>query len=260
MKDTLTLEDRLLIDIILVGCVKIISSMICEDPKHRAKRLSKEYTKSDVDTFVRLCYLSEDKRGQTFRPHDIRNSIPEDLKKLKNIQAGDLRRVLQSLRRTDVIVSEVDNDEMVAFQDNRRLLKKNDKPSGVDSLYQTSQFYNNMKNLLTNSSVLDLIHHLLLESGMLYKYLKYCKLVYLYIIKINHNKDKAWSICKSVFPVLSTEAEFDKLYTQIHSTDNLGDSKMLEEQASDKALSYIRSHSPDDFKDLYEIGGQFFLA
>jgi hypothetical protein len=83
MRDSLASEDRLLIDIILVGCVKIISSMICEDPKQRAKRLSKEYTKSNVDTFVRLHYLSKDKRGQTFRPHDIRNSIPEDLKKLK---------------------------------------------------------------------------------------------------------------------------------------------------------------------------------
>ena len=150
---------------------------------------------------------------------------------------------------------------MVAFEDNwRRSPKKNDKPSGVDSHYQTSQFYNNIKKLLTKSSALDLVHYLLLESGMLYRYSDYIQLVYLYIIKINYDRDKAWNICKSVFPALSTKIDFDKLYKQIHSTDNLSDSKVLEEQASDRALSYIRSQLPDHFISLYEIGGQFFKA
>lgn len=154
----------------------------------------------------------------------------------------------------------MDKDEMVVLEDNCRSSKKNDKPSGVDSRYQTTQFYNNIRKLLNKSSALDLVHHLLLESGMLYMYTKYWKLVYLYIMKINHDKDKAWNICKSVFPVSSAKTDFDELYKQIHSTNNLGDSKIFEEQASDKALSYIRSHPPDDFRGLFEIGGQFFLA
>lgn len=259
MSEILTSEDRLMIDVILVGCTKVISKIIRENPKDHARRLSKEYTKSNVDAFVRLRYLSKQEKDnrQTFRPYDIRNNIPEDLKKLKNIQAGDLRRVLQSLERTNVVVSKAYKD----FEDNRRgSSKKKDKPSGVNSPYQTAQFYNNMKKLLTKSNALDLVHHLLLESGMLYRYSKYMKLVYLYVIKINHNRDKAWNICKSVFPLSSTETDFDKLYKQMHSTGNFSDSRMLEELASDKAKLFVRSHSPDHFIGLYEIGGQFFKA
>jgi hypothetical protein len=166
MSDTLTPEDRLLIDIVLVGCMKVISTIVHEDPKQYAKRLSKEYTKSNVDTFVRLRYLSEQKKddGQTFRPYNIRDNISEDL---KNIQTGDLRRMLQSLRRTNVIASQVDGDQIVKLEDNRRRPSmKNDKPSGVDSPYQTTQFYKKLKKLLTKSNALDLVHHLLLESGM----------------------------------------------------------------------------------------------
>jgi hypothetical protein len=263
MSDTLTPEDRLLIDIVLVGCTKVISMIIHEDPKQYAKRLSKEYIKSNLDTFVRLRYLSKQKKDdrQTFRPYDIRENIPEDLKKLKNIQAGDLRRILKSLRRTNVIASQVDKDHIVALEDNRRRPSmKNDKPSGVDSPYQTTQFYNKMKKLLTKSSALDLVHHLLLESGMLYRYSKCMELIYLYVIKINHDRDKAWNICKSVFPKSSTETDFDKLYKQMHSTDNFSDNKVLEEQASEKAKLVIGSHPPDYFIGLYEIGGQFFKA
>jgi hypothetical protein len=255
MSEILTSEDRLMIDVILVGCTKIISKIICENPKDHAKRLSKEYIKSNVDTFVRLRYLSKQEKDnrQTFRPFDIRNNIPEDLTKLKNIEAGDLRRVLQSLERTNVVVTKAKD-----FEDNRRRSsKKKDKPSGVNSPYQTTQFYNNMKKLLTKPNALDLVHHLLLESGMLYRYSKYMKLVYLYVIKINHNRDKAWNICKSVFPRSSTVTDFDKLYKQIHSTGNFSDSRMLDELASNEA---VRSHSPDHFIGLYEIGGQFFKA
>jgi hypothetical protein len=256
MSEILTSEDRLMIDVILVGCTKVISKIIREKPKDHARRLSKEYTKSNVDTFIRLRYLSKQEKDnrQTFRPYDIRNNIPEDLKKLKNIQAGDLRRVLQSLERTNVAVSK-------DFEDNRRRSsKKKDKPSGVNSPYQTTQFHNNLKKLLTNPNALDLVHHILLESGMLYGYIKYMKLVYFYVIKINHNRDKAWNICKSVFPLSSTETDFDKLYKQMHSTGNFSESRMLEELASDKAKLVVRSHSPNHFIGLYEIGGQFFKA
>jgi hypothetical protein len=236
--------------------------IIHEDPKQYAKRLSKEYAKSNLDTFIRLSYLSKQKLndGQTFRPYNIRGSIPEDLKKLKNIQAGDMRRTLQSLRRTNVIAGQVDGDQIVKLEDNRRRPStKNDKPSGRDSPYQTTQFYNKMKKLLNKSNALDLVHHLLLESGMLFKYVKYTELVYLYIIKINHDRDKTWNICKSVFPS-STETDFDKLYKQMHSTDSLSGSRDLEECASDRAKLVVESHCPDYFSGLYEIGGQFFQA
>jgi hypothetical protein len=87
MSNILTSEDRLLIDIILVGCTKVISMIVHEDPKQYAKRLSKEYIKTNVDTFVRLRYLPKQKKDdrQTFRPYDIRDNILEDLEKLKNI-------------------------------------------------------------------------------------------------------------------------------------------------------------------------------
>jgi hypothetical protein len=74
-----------MIDVILVGCTKIISKIICENPKDHAKRLSKEYIKSNVDTFVRLRYLSKQEKDnrQTFRPFDIRNKHPRGFNEIK---------------------------------------------------------------------------------------------------------------------------------------------------------------------------------
>jgi hypothetical protein len=59
MRDVLTSQDRLLIDIILVGCTKLISNIVYKHPKQYARRLSKENIKSNVDTFLRLRYVSK---------------------------------------------------------------------------------------------------------------------------------------------------------------------------------------------------------
>jgi len=242
----------------------LISNIVYKHPKQYARRLSKENIKSNVDTFLRLRYVSklgkDDRR--IFYPYDVRKNIPDDLKEIKNIQAGDMRRILMSLRRTNVIVSKVDKDEIAGVENTRRRSSKDSyKPPGVKSPYQIAQFYSNMEKLLTKSNAIDLIHHLLLESGMLYKYIKHTQLTFLYIVKLNHDKDKAWNICKSIFPMLSTESDFDRVYSQTHSADNFRDSrKMLEELASNRSRLVIENCSPAYFIDLYKIGGQAFQA
>ncbi len=87
----ITAEDRLLVDKIIVGMCKMISSVTSRDVKKRAKALSKRHTKSLVYTAV-----DNVPTNTKFRPSDIRKKLP---KELQGIQYADMTDILSSYTR-----------------------------------------------------------------------------------------------------------------------------------------------------------------
>jgi hypothetical protein len=260
---TLRQKDRLLIGVILVGCTKMISKIIGSNAKQRTQASSNKQIKSltYISVLINLPKIVEGanlrkrvKDKPIFRPADIRKELPEG--QIRNIQYADLTDILKSLVRTNVL-GEIDKDDIKSKRG--RLPKNNTKYSGPESYYQATDYYYNLKNVLSKPKAINFIYTLLLESGLLYKYRRYIELFILHIIKNkNYDKKTAWNICKSVFPLTTKErSDFENYYEDIHY---INDAKELERLAERNAISYIQKHKAEDYIEIYRIGGYYFKA
>jgi hypothetical protein len=260
---TLRPKDRLLIGVILVGCTKMISRIIDSNAKKRTQASSNQQIKSLAysSVLINLPKIVEDanlrkrvKEKPIFRPADVRKKLPEG--KIRNIQSADLTDILKSLVRI-TLLREIDKDNIKGKRG--RLPKNNTKYSGSESYYQATDYYYNLKNVLKKRKAINFIYTLLLKSGLLYKYRIYIALYILHIIKNKkYDKDTAWNICKSVFPLTTKEkSDFENYYEDMQ---RIYDDKQLKKLAERRAMCYIENHREEDYIEIYRLGGYFFQA
>lgn len=238
---------------ILVGSVKMISHLVYSAPKTSTyKATSLQRAKSHAQSALLLKLPQLVKEYPEFRPAEIRKFLPEG--KIQRIQYSDLSDILNSLVRIGIL-EKLSEDEVDALIRKRGV---QDYP-GIQSFYRPTNFYDNIDEVLENKDAVEIIYFYLLNSGMLFKYRNYIEN---YIIQIIRNKnyqpDEAWSICKSIFPIPeSKRQEFLGYYNEVLSIRN---HKSLEEMALLRAKIKTEESTQDSYKDLFRIGGYYFMA
>lgn len=242
---TISTEDRLLVDEIIVGMCKMISSVTSRDEEKRAKASSKRHTKSLV--YTGLDNVSTNTR---FRPSDVRKKLPIEL---QGIQYADLTDILSSYTRLSKLKKTKDKNTIPRGHPHQ---EDGDKKSvsGSKSFYEFTDFDKDLDRVLANTEVLKEIIRTLFKSGLLMKLEKYVQLWMYYVIKNNADSDTAWDICKSVFPLSRKDSKFDEDYTAVRNTDDTE----LEYRAEKKAKYLIGNHSLEYYSKLFKKGAYFF--
>ena len=81
---TLTEEERIVIDMIIVGCIKLICKISGKDPLKYAKARSHHQTKSLTFTSAYLDIPRIIKENPKIRLSDIRKRLPENLQNIQD--------------------------------------------------------------------------------------------------------------------------------------------------------------------------------
>lgn len=249
--DTLTYDDRILIDKIIIGCATLISNITSKD-KNYARVRSNQQTKSLVNTWILINLPLILEKKLRFRPSDIRKMLPESM---KNIQGADLTDILNYLVTTKILIK-VDEEEFKKESKQKkwgRAPKGNNDTdvSGPKSFYQPSDYYNDLKILLAKPEARDLIYFSLLQSNLLYKLAKYVETQSLRITRKNVKKI-AWNILNSVnLAPIKREADHRKI---AHIDDN----KRLKSITEKETINFMEKRKADDYLPIYFIGGIYF--
>jgi hypothetical protein len=96
----LTLEEKILINRILIGCSKLIYDSYSQGAKKTAKAYSK-LSKKDLASTYSITHLTMRVKDRSkFRPSNIRRKLPDEN---KDIQSADLSDILKSLSNINLI-------------------------------------------------------------------------------------------------------------------------------------------------------------
>jgi hypothetical protein len=239
----LSKEDKLLIDVTVEGCKEIINGVISRDAKRDAHSSTYEEKKS-----LTHMYISSMPKIDTFRPADIRDSLPD---KIKNISPADLSRAITSSLR----VKKTPYSENQC-QRKRGHPKTHDEPdtslSGPKSYYNESNFEYKINRLLSKSEVVELIYKRLCKLNLLFQLEKYVQRWIYYNMRI-YDVDKAWERCRSIYQI--RRKDFDKAYEQIGKMSETD----LELRADMIAKKNIKSRPPARFIGLFKGGAISFF-
>jgi len=248
-----TVKDVLLIGCISMGFTKMVNNITSINAKTHAHLHSHQEIKPLVFTYLlyNLPIIMKDK--SKIRPMDIRKKLPE---RWQNIQYADLTDILNSFRRIEIFTKI--NDKQVNVNNKPGHPKKNsdttENEPGPKSYYQPSGYYNNLENVLNNPEYVKLIYTLVLESGLLYKYLKHSNLESYHIIRKN-DKKTAWNILQTLnLTSYKKESDFESNYIKLRNVQE----RQLQTLADRKARSCIEKHRAIDYKNLYLTAGFFF--
>ena len=103
---------------------------------------------------------------------------------------------------------------------------------------------------------IKLIYTLVLESGLLYKFLKHFNLASYYIIRKN-DKRTAWNILQtSNLGTMKEESDFESDYIKLRNIED----RELEALADRKTRLHIIKHRDIDYKNYYLTAGFFFYV
>jgi hypothetical protein len=254
-KGFFTVEDLLTIDRILVGCSKLISSYSQRRlvPEH-VKLLSRAQKKRLVGTFLLGYFATLVKGKQKFRQSGIRNSLPEEV---RNISKSDLSRILSTLVDWNIIVPTKEDKRKRGFpnKQSRELYEI----VGSKSLYEPSEYLMTLKKVVSKPQVKNLIHSMLFESNLLYRYLRRIALLLLYTEERkgidSKDQEAAWR---------SAVAVHKKITLDMKELNKVGKKtgKRLQDKAAANQLArlFIDNHAPEFYADLYILGGMNFYA
>ena len=138
----------------------------------------------------------------------------------KKLRSTELSKVMQSVTRLGILLP-----PKIEKKEKRpgRKTTEMDNISGPNVQYGLTTLDRDLKQVLSSGETLVFIHSLLGES-LLQRLMTYIKLVALYVMEINRfNKEKAWDICKSVFPVVeknsSFQSDFETVATGLSKRD-----------------------------------------
>jgi hypothetical protein len=255
--DTLSYDDRILIDKIIIGCAILISDITSND-KNYARVRSNQQAKSLVNTWILINLPLILEKKLRFRPSDIRKMLPEN-EIMKNIQSADLTDILNSLVTAKILIK-VDKEE---FKKETKQKKWGRQPkgdndtdeSGPKSFYEPSSYYNDLKILLAKPEARDVIYTSLLQSNLLYKLEKYLQTQSLRITR-NNVKKIAWNILNSVnLAPMKRESDFEADHRKIVHID---DNKRLKSITEKETIHFIKKHNANDYAYIYYIGGIYF--
>jgi hypothetical protein len=238
-----------LVDIIAVGCAKMISSITSHSPRKHSRAHSHKEVKSLTSAYIFFALPEIFEKKEKFRPSDIRNILPENL---RNISSADLTRILDNFVRLNILSKPVREAITKKWGRPSRHISKE---SGPKSFYRPSVFYNNMRNVLSKSKAVKIVYALVLESGLLYRYHKHSKLISYHLLRSKDRKI-VWNILRSVnMAFLLKESDLEAEYEKIKYVAN---NKDLNSIAHKEALSSIYKHNGEDYIKLYLSGGLFF--
>jgi hypothetical protein len=214
-----TVEDVLLIGFISIGFTKMVNNLTRTKVKTHAQRHSHHEIKPLVRAYLlyNLPIIMEDKLK--IRPLDIRKKLPVTW---QTIQYADLTDILNTFCRVRLL-AKVDNKQT----------NVNNKPGhpekysgttenepGPKSYYRRSDYYNNLERLLNKPEHVKLIYTLVLESGLLYKFLKHFKLADYHIIRKN-DKKTAWNILQTQnLTTMKKESDFESDYIKLRHVED----------------------------------------
>jgi len=178
-----------------------------------------------------------------FMPRDMRKKLPEEL---ENIADASLTRILKAYERMRLVENKVGKPE-------NRLRRRNDAVEdfgGRRSYYyykkQTQDNNNNkVATLLSKPEAKQLLNHRIIESGLLFEWAKYYRLMLYHEIRQNPNK-----MLKTVQPHFRREEDSRIM---IHSATSLNyyqrirslNENQLEAEAEKEALAYVEKHRRD---------------
>jgi hypothetical protein len=131
----LTLEDKILINRILIGCPKFIYSLCAQGAKKTAKAYSKPSKKDLAYTYSFSHLTTRVKDRPKFRPSTIRKNLPDEN---KDIQSADLSDILKSLSKINLITK----TQKDARKRGSPSKNSEDEPSerGMHSFYQPTEY------------------------------------------------------------------------------------------------------------------------
>jgi hypothetical protein len=249
-KGFFTVEDLLTIDRILVGCSKLITYYFQRRlvPDH-VKLLSGAQKKRLVGTFL-LGYFAKLAKGkQKFRQSTIRNSLPEEV---RNISKSDLSRILRTLVDWNIIVP-TKEDKRNKGAPNQKSMELYEF-GGSKSLYEPSEYLMTLKRVVSKPQVKKLIHSMLFESNLLYRYLRRIALLFFYT-------EKRGALIKYHEAAWSAVAIHDNITLDMKEL-NKEVGKRLQGKAATNQLArlFINNHNPDFYADLYILGGMNFYT
>jgi hypothetical protein len=251
---SLTQKDIMLIGMILIGTTKLIHTrkLVDEYAERYAKAQSHLQVKSLVRTFV-ITNLDAITRNKTmFRPSDVRDRLSEQW---KGIAPAELRRVLEYLVKINAITS-VRCEDVPARKWGRPTDKELEQiKAGRKSFYSVSDYYDNLRKVLTKPKAIRLIYSLLYHSGLLYRHLIGTTMVAYYVLKHN-DVERARHILMAVG--LSPMIRDFELESQYDKVRNMRTDKDLRQLAEQRARSRIERGRGSDHISLYLQRGLAF--
>jgi hypothetical protein len=179
-----------------------------------------------------------------FMPRDMRKKLPEEL---ENIADASLTRILKVYERMHLVENKVGQPE------NRPRRRKDavEDFGGRRSYYyytkQTQDDNNNNKvaTLLSKPEAKQLLNHRIIESGLLFEWAKYYRLVLYHEIRQNPNKMlktvKAHFRREEDSRIMIHLASSLNYYERIRSLNE----NQLEAEAEKEALAYVEKHRRD---------------
>ena len=247
-------EKRIIIDMIVIGCTKELCNVI----KYKAKRQAESYSTSSqqkkslalTSTQYNLGDILDDKG--IFRSSDIRKKLPKEIQNIRGSDSTYINKFLVRINATTKAGNNINKRGKPQTEDSN----STSSDPGPKSFSQASTYYHNLREVLSDSEAVELIHFLLKFSGMLYKYMKYMQWILFHIIMLNDDKEKSSSISKSVFHIPTSS--FDDLYHKVRSVKD--NDKQLKELADTRARYYIEHCKPSDYIKLFELGGLNYQA
>jgi hypothetical protein len=248
-----TVEDILLIGCISIGFTKMVMNITSIKAKTHAQLHSHQEIKPLVLTYLlyNLPIIIKDK--SKIRPLDIRRNLPLTWQK---IQYADLTDILNSFRRIGILTKV--NNKQTKVNNKPGHPKTHSDTTGNEpdpkSYYQPSGYYNNLENVLNKPEHVKLIYTLVLESGLLYKFLKHNNLESYHIIRKN-DKKTTWNILQTLnLTTMKEESDFESDYIKLRNVKD----RELEVLADRKTRLFMKKHKGIDYKDLYLSAGSFF--
>ncbi|HJT49340.1 MAG TPA: hypothetical protein VJ729_14240 [Nitrososphaeraceae archaeon] len=247
----LTLEEKILINRILIGCSKLIYSSYLQGAKNTAKAYSKLSKKDLASTYSIIHLTMRVKDRSKFRPSNIRKKLPEEN---KDIQPADLSDILKSLSSINLVTkTQKDTRKRGSPSKNGQ---EDPSERGMHSFYQPAEYFEVLKQVIAKPMARKLIFGFLLESNLIHKWLDFNCLLALYVSKFS-NIDNIKNIDKAV-GVIQDELKDEKLYREVASLTD----KRLESIAHKFAISALQHFEEYEemFTNLYLIGGIYFDA
>ena len=164
---TLTYEEKIVIEMIIEGCTRLICRTSEDDPLKYASARSHYQTKPLVHTFVILHIHDMIKENSNIRPSYIRKRLPESF---QNIQDADLSRILKSTLLTNMLskTEEEVNRRRPGHPFNND--NNDNSMSNPTSFYGYSNYQKILEQVLSKPEARNKLYSYLLESGLLYMY------------------------------------------------------------------------------------------
>ena len=193
-KTGLTEQEIQIVEKIFAGIFEMLNSIMTrQSPKDYAKSLSGPQRRSKKPiTHTSILYnVTTHKQNLPAEPRKIRDNLPEDL---KDINSTNLWKILKSLARTKFLRYEPHTIRRIRGRPKSRGFEESNR-GGKPSSHDKTEELENVIKILTKPEAKKLINTRLKDTGLLYKFKKYQKLVLFYQIR-NHDIEALWDNVK----------------------------------------------------------------